>query len=179
MDIGQKIKDMRLKMGLTQEELAERSSVTKGFISQLERDTTSPSVDTLGHIVRALGTNLAAFFEETAACQVIYPLAQAVALSEDTLGHRMHFLVPTAQQLDMEPVLLEIEPKGRSRTYLPYEGQAFGFLLEGDLTLSLGLEEYPLQTEDCFYFEADRRFFVENRGNKRARLLWVLSPPNF
>lgn len=53
MDIGEKIKNCRLKMGLTQEELAERSDLTKGFISQLERDNTSPSVDTLEKIVCA------------------------------------------------------------------------------------------------------------------------------
>lgn len=179
MDIGEKIKNMRLKMGLTQEELAERSNLTKGFISQLERDTTSPSVDTLDLIVRALGTSLAVFFEETAAQRVVYSLAEAVTKREDKLGHRMHFIVPTAQQLDMEPVLLEVDPHGRSRAYPPYEGQAFGFLLEGDLILCLGLEEYPLGPNDCFYFEADRRFHVENRGDHPARLLWVLSPPDF
>lgn len=179
MDIGEKIRNLRLKMGLTQEELAERSNLTKGFISQLERDTTSPSVDTLEHIVRALGTSLAVFFEDTAVQQVIYPLADAVSLREEKLGHRMHFIVPTAQQLEMEPVLLEVDPSGRSRTYPPYEGEAFGFLIEGDLILCLGREEYPVRAQDSFYFDADRRFHLENRGERPARLIWVLSPPNF
>ena len=50
MEIGEKIRSLRLKLGLTQEELAERSDLTKGFISQLERDLTSPSVDSLNDL---------------------------------------------------------------------------------------------------------------------------------
>ena len=44
MDIGKKIKELRVAKGLTQEELADRSELSKGFISQLERDLTSPSI---------------------------------------------------------------------------------------------------------------------------------------
>jgi transcriptional regulator with XRE-family HTH domain len=42
MEIGKKIKDLRVQMRLTQEELADRTELSKGFISQLERDLTSP-----------------------------------------------------------------------------------------------------------------------------------------
>lgn len=61
MEIGEKIRSLRLKLGLTQEELAERSDLTKGFISQLERDLTSPSVDSLNDLLNALGTDMATF----------------------------------------------------------------------------------------------------------------------
>ena len=46
MEIGSKIKELRMKNGLTQEELADRSELSKGFISQLENDVTSPSIST-------------------------------------------------------------------------------------------------------------------------------------
>ena len=62
MDIGAKIKRIRLSNQLTLEELANRSELTKGFLSQLERDLTSPSVATLENILVALGTNLKYFF---------------------------------------------------------------------------------------------------------------------
>lgn len=64
MDIGSKIKRLRQANGLTLEELANRSELTKGFLSQLERDLTSPSVATLEDILEALGTNLQEFFSE-------------------------------------------------------------------------------------------------------------------
>ncbi len=179
MDIGEKIRNTRLKLGLTQEELAERSDLTKGFISQLERDTTSPSVDTLESIVTALGTNLSDFFRETLKPPVVHPLSEAVMLSDEELRHRQYFLVAGAQQLVMEPVLLELDRKGRSRSYPPYEGELFGFVLTGHLTLYLGEEEHELATDDSFYFQADDEFYVENKGKGQARLVWVMSPPNF
>ena len=64
MDIGQRLKRLRIKNGLTLEELASRSELTKGFLSQVERDLTSPSIDTLNDILEALGTTLASFFKE-------------------------------------------------------------------------------------------------------------------
>ena len=58
MDIGHKIKQLRIQKGLTLEELASRSELTKGFLSQTERNLTSPSIATLNDIVEALGTSL-------------------------------------------------------------------------------------------------------------------------
>ena len=58
MQIGDKIKRMRIEKGLTQEELANRCELSKGFISQVENDLTSPSIATLIDILEILGTNL-------------------------------------------------------------------------------------------------------------------------
>ena len=65
ISIGEKIKQLRIKLGLTQEELAARTELSKGFISQLERDLTSPSIATLMDILEALGTNIRDFFNES------------------------------------------------------------------------------------------------------------------
>ena len=65
MEIGSKIKRMRLRLGLTQEELADRTELTKGFISQLERDITSPSIATLMDILEALGSNVGGVFQRS------------------------------------------------------------------------------------------------------------------
>ena len=64
MDLGGKIKQMRNQKGLTQEELADRCELTKGYISQLENNVHSPSIATLTDILVALGSNLAEFFKE-------------------------------------------------------------------------------------------------------------------
>ena len=55
MDIGARIRQLRNKNNLTLEELASRCELTKGFLSQLERNLTSPSISTLEDIVEALG----------------------------------------------------------------------------------------------------------------------------
>lgn len=63
MDIGNKIKELRILYGLTQQELADRLELSKGFISQLERNLTSPSVGTLLDIIQCLGTTPAEFLQ--------------------------------------------------------------------------------------------------------------------
>ena len=63
MKIGDRIRDLRKRYGLTQEELADRAELTKGFISQLERDMTSPSIATLEDILQCLGTSIGEFFQ--------------------------------------------------------------------------------------------------------------------
>lgn len=55
MQIGSKIKALRIKKGLTQEELGERTDLSKGYISQLERDLNSPSIETLFNLLEVLG----------------------------------------------------------------------------------------------------------------------------
>ena len=82
MEIGSKIKRMRLRLGLTQEELADRTELTKGFISQLERDITSPSIATLMDILEALGSNVGEFFSDHADEKVVYA-AEDMFIKED------------------------------------------------------------------------------------------------
>ena len=72
MELGSKIKQLRLRADLTQEELADRCELTKGYISQLENDNTSPSIATLEDIVKALGITLADLFSETEEPNVIF-----------------------------------------------------------------------------------------------------------
>ena len=65
MDIGTKLKSLRTQNGLTQQELADRAELTKGFISQVERNLTSPSISTLADILQCLGSSLQEFLQMT------------------------------------------------------------------------------------------------------------------
>ncbi|MDY3052216.1 MAG: XRE family transcriptional regulator [Ndongobacter sp.] len=179
MQIGEKIKNLRLRMGLTQEELAERSDLTKGFISQLEHDNASPSVDTLENIVGALGTTMADFFVEENTDPVVFHHEEAFSGVYEQWGMEMRWIVATAQKHAMEPVLLELAPGGRSKEYDPFEGESFGYVLAGRPTLQYGGERYELKPTDSFYFDADRAFLLENPGDTDARVLWVVTPPSF
>ena len=84
MDIGHKIKQLRIKLGLTQEELAARKELSKGFISQLERDLTSPSIATLMDILEALGTNIRDFFNESIQENIVFPAEDIFVQQGDT-----------------------------------------------------------------------------------------------
>ena len=124
MDIGQRIKQLRIQNGLTLEELASRTELTKGFLSQLERNLSSPSVATLEDITEALGVSMATFFTETVDEQVVFSMKDAfVDEQEDKI---LHWIVPNAQKNAMEPVLLELMPHGQSKEIMPHEGEEMG-----------------------------------------------------
>lgn len=64
MEIGNQLKQLRMQKGLTQEELAERTDLSKGYISQLENDLSSPAMETFFDILEVLGCSPKDFFSE-------------------------------------------------------------------------------------------------------------------
>ena len=72
MDIGKKLRELRKQNDLTLEDLASRSELTKGFLSQVERNLTAPSIATLEDILEALGSNLSEFFHEEEEKQIVF-----------------------------------------------------------------------------------------------------------
>src|SRR5574340_532479 len=72
LKIGERLKRLRMINSLTQEELASRADLTKGYISQLENDTTSPSIATLKDIVDVFGVSMQEFFSEKSDEDIVY-----------------------------------------------------------------------------------------------------------
>ena len=169
MDIGNKIRDMRIEKGLTQEELADRSELTKGFISQIERDLTSPSVDSLLDILEALGTDPSHFFKDE----------DFFESENEELGYVLDWVVPNAQKNEMEPMRIKILPGGKSKEVQPYEGEEFGYVIRGSVTLIYGNKEYKVKKGESFYFKANSSHYLKNEGKFETEILWISSPPNF
>ena len=148
MDIGNKIRELRTRKGLTLEELASRSELTKGFLSQLERDLTSPSIDSLSDILEALGTNLAEFFQEDKNDQFIFHADDFFV--DEREDCTVNWIVPNTQKNQMEPILLELPEGGESFTVEPHDGEEFGYVVEGSVVLVCDGEEHPLRRGETF-----------------------------
>jgi len=138
MNIGEKIKHLRVKNGLTQQELANRCELSKGFISQLERDLTSPSIATLMDILECLGTNLKDFFNDKDDEKIVFHKDDVFIQEDKDLGHTIKWIVPNSQKNSMEPILIEIESGGASEPDDPHDGEEFGYVLSGTIFLHLG-----------------------------------------
>ena len=110
MLLGDKIKELRLQCDLTQEELANRCELSKGYISQLENDLTSPSIATLIDILSALGTSLKDFFSEEEERKIVFSENDFIEKSEGDVVS--NWLVPNAQKNMMEPMLIELHKNG-------------------------------------------------------------------
>ena len=180
MEIGEKIKRLRLQRGLTQEELANRCELSKGFISLLERDLTSPSIATLDDVLECLGTDLASFFS-------VQPEEKLVFSEEDTyvkedadqLRGSVRWLVPTAQKNQMEPIIVEMEAGGQTDQDDPHEGEEFGYVLSGAVQIELGDRIVKARKGESFYFRPTAPHRLLNPGKAPCRFLWVSTPPSF
>ena len=123
MKIGNKIKELRVLNGLTQEELADRAELSKGFISQLERDLTSPSIATLVDILQVLGTDLKEFFKDSEDKQIVFHDSDYFEKNDDSLGNKIEWIIPNSQKNIMEPIRLTLKPGGSTYPDVPHEGE--------------------------------------------------------
>lgn len=179
MKIGAKIKELRVQKSLTQEELADRAELSKGFISQLERDITSPSIATLVDILQCLGTNLEAFFTDTTSEQVVFKRGDYFEKVDNELNNKIEWIIPNAQKNMMEPILLTLEPGGSTYPDNPHEGEEFGYVLSGSITIHIGNKTHRAKKGESFYFTPNKNHYIAATGKTGATLLWVSTPPSF
>ncbi len=179
MKIGEKIKHLRMKNGLTQEELASRCELTKGFISQVERELTSPSIATLVDMLECLGTNLKDFFSDSVEEKVVFKKEDVFIKQDNELKHMIKWVIPNAQKNTMEPILIHLEVGGSSEEHVPHEGEEFGYVLSGNIYLCLGTRNYKVKKGESFYFKPTVIHSIENAGKGEAVVLWISSPPSF
>ena len=154
--IGERIRDLRNRNGLTQQELADRTELTKGFISQLERGQVSASVVTLFDLIECLGTTPAEFFRNE---------DEKVVFSENEYFEK-------------------IDEEGNSIQWIleedkPHNGEEFGYLISGRLNLHLGEKVYHIKAGESFYYQAAKTHYLSNTGSRPAKLIWISSPPEF
>lgn len=177
MNFGGKIKRLRVANSLTLEELANRCELTKGFLSQVERNLTSPSISTLEDILEALGTNLREFFDERDDEQVIFSTKDYFINEQDL--YTISYIVPNAQKNDMEPIYVELQKGAKTVEIEPHEGQEFGYVLAGKVQLHYGDQVYSLKKGQTFYIKGDKNHFLTNEDQTVAKVIWVSTPPSF
>jgi len=177
LEIGKRIKDLRLAAELTQEELANRAKLTKGFISQIENDQTSISLDSLIDILDALGMSISEFFTDDEASERI-AFTRADRVSLPGRGARsFELLIPGSTNMLMDPILVTLESGESLPPEEPHSGEEFGYILSGQMTIRYGKKTYRLRKDDSFYFEANKEHQFSNAGKTKATIVWVMAPP--
>lgn len=179
IEIGNKLKALRNKKGLTQEELADRCELSKGFISQLENDLTSPSIATLMDILQCLGTDLKDFFTDRTEEQVVFGEADYFEKQDKELHNTVEWIIPNAQKNQMEPIRVTLAAGGSTYPDLPHEGEEFGYVLSGTIYIILGSRTLKAKKGESFYFRPDSNHYIKAGEKTGAVFLWVSTPPNF
>ena len=183
-NLGDKIRTLRKKLGMTQKELAEQVNLTPSFISQLEKNLISPSLDSLLRLSEKLSTQPIYFLTngESGPLQkvVIKPSERQDVHLQELKGSdlKLQLLVSDVINRRMEPYLLVMK-KGAiiNGHFYNHKGDEFAYVIEGELEVEIQEEKQLLTPGDSFYIGSTFPSKWANIGKGDAVLLWVLSPP--
>ncbi|MBZ4650359.1 MAG: hypothetical protein PWQ83_1765 [Thermosipho sp. (in: thermotogales)] len=174
LKLGKKIKTLRIARGYTQEELADRCDLSRSFISQLENDQVSPSIDTLERILRVLGSDLKTFFStDKRQEKIVFKASERVPMYLDEYGIKGYILMDNIEDKSIDPKLIELAPGAETEEEDPHEGDEFGYVISGKLELILDGKVYKVNQGDCFYYCSDRKHKIRNPYEKSVKFLWI------
>jgi transcriptional regulator with XRE-family HTH domain len=169
--IGERIKVLRTQQGMTLAELGEKANLSTSHLSQIERDKTAPSLSTLTMLARALNVELRFFFEtETEAAYVVRSGGQD-GLAPDSSIVRLR-LTPEVGDSKIEVYRAIFQPHTGSEQLDFYPGEEFGFVLAGELTFTVGDEQFILAAGDSIHYDALQSHCWSNEGDQPCVVIW-------
>jgi transcriptional regulator with XRE-family HTH domain len=182
--LGPAIRRLRREKGLTLAHLAERSGLSIGHLSQVERGLSTPTIRQLQAISAAMGAQIGRFFRSAEGPtpnpdRVVVRAGGRKTLRYDGLG-MTDFLLTPGLQGRLELILAELEP-GASSGEEPYshEGEEAGLVVAGELELWVDEERYLLREGDSFAFASTRPHRYRNPGRATTWVVWAVTPPSY
>ncbi|MEH7123057.1 XRE family transcriptional regulator [Bacillus sp. JJ1503] len=176
-NIGKLLKDLRYKKGLTLKDLAVKSGLSTSFLSQVENSKSSITLQSLSKISEALEVSRSYFFPEPEPPSFVRKKSKGdLTLNQSNFIYQsLSNGLPTPLFEPMLVVLLPNNPKVTSSTH---GGQEFVYVLEGNLTLVHGEDEYELEPGDSFHMDSTTPHTWFNKTNQVVRLIYVFSSLN-
>jgi len=178
--LGERLRSARRARGMTLRALAERAGVTESFLSQVERDVSSPSIASLQRICRALGLSIAQLFDGTPRGGRVVRRGERRRVTYPGLGAVDEFLTSDVRGR-LQVILSTIEPGGGTgaEPYAHESDEECVVVLEGTLDLWVGDERFVLREGDAITYPSRVPHRNTNRGDHPARVLFCLTPPSF
>lgn len=174
--LGESVRLLRQRLSLSIQEVARRTGLSTGMISQLERGLATPSLRSLRQLSLALDVPMAFFFDDRpagAASPYIVRRAQRRLLRLTASGVLKEALAPAGDGA-MELFELTLTPGGSSGSdFVRHEGEKAGYVLSGRLRLWLEHEAHLLEAGDTFRFPSLVPHMFDNPGEEPTRLVWI------
>ena len=185
--LGAQLRSLRKTRELTLEQLAARSGVSAGLLSQMERGQGNPSFNTLVQVAHALSVPVASLFRTESSGSPVVRRAERRRIDIHAGEAGDTAAEPTVTELltpslagALEVLLIEVPP-GYSTEATPFthEGEEFGLILEGRHEVHLGDAVYTLEPGDSITYSSRLPHWYRNPGDEPVRSLWVITPPTF
>jgi transcriptional regulator with XRE-family HTH domain len=177
LPIASALRARRKRMGLTLQKLADKSGLSAPFLSQVERDHTTPSITSLIAIAQALEVDIHYFISPPAPSQVVRRASDPELLDMGN-GIRYERLTGKHAERQMEAFLMTIPPRS-STPATTRGGEGFYYILDGKLSVTLGRETFILGNGDSVHFDQRHAYKMANVSRKMLRILWVGTPAIF
>jgi DNA-binding XRE family transcriptional regulator/mannose-6-phosphate isomerase-like protein (cupin superfamily) len=184
--IGAHIKHARRNRRLSLRQLADIVGCTESFLSKVENDKVRPSLTMLHKIVVALGISVAKLFAEERVDNspvTVLPAEGRLTLMTGQLrngkGISLESLLPVSSTMLLEANIHHVAPGGSSRGFIKHQGEEMGFVLEGELELSVAKKTFNVKKGDSFFFLSHLPHGYRNPGSITAKILWVNTPQSF
>lgn len=170
--LGHRLRARRHELGLTLKEVADDAGLSVGFISQVERGLTAPSLSSLVSISGVLKTEIGSFLEQprVRASYTRHDQRQTYSIEGQSVAYeRVSSSFPGQT---MHSVIIHMPPGYRSEP-IAHEGEEMEFVLEGTVTSELEGKTIVLQVGDSVHHPSSKRHCLWNHTEKPAVLLWV------
>ena len=177
--VGRRIRDLRRAREMSLETVAARTKLSIGFISQIERGLSSPSLRVLATLADVLGVGIAALFgaapSDDAASSVVTRETQRAELKLWRTGVSKQLLSPAGSDSRLNLFLVHLDPGGSTGDELyTHDGEEAGLVLQGKMTLTVDAETWTLKQGDSFRFASRRPHRFSNPdADAKAVVLWV------
>jgi transcriptional regulator with XRE-family HTH domain len=181
--LGERIRHRRRAQNTSLKQLAGRSGISIGLLSQIERGLSSPSLRVLASLADALKLGLADLFgddppEQSAKERIVVRADERKKLSFWRTGISKELLTPQAEDSTLDIFLVVLDPGGTTGSQLyAHAGEEGGVVLEGSIAINVDGKEHRLAAGDGFRFQSTRRHSFWNVGPGTARVLWVNARP--
>ncbi len=179
--IGQRIRQLRLERKLTQQALADKTGVTKGYLSKIENSSSSPPVSTLSNITAALEVRLGSFFSnEELNTSITLAKAESrtpVARNGSSFGYAYEPLAQNFPNRQMDPYILTLPVNPEENKVFQHKGQEILFVMRGKMRFFHGDEILIAEEGDCLYFDASVPHYGVCVGNEEVKCLMVIYSP--
>lgn len=181
--IGEKIKALRQKRGLTLQEVARETGFSTGLISQIENNNVSPPIATLARIAKVLDVRMAYFFDEgdtEEKYEVVRrdgrkKVERVIGRKGTKHGYSYEALAFRLKNKKMEPFLLTVSAEKLDEESLySHDGEEFWMVLEGEAELVYDAQKIGLEAGDCVYFDSSLKHRLLRKGDREARVLVVI-----
>ena len=179
MELGEKIRALRHKQKISIEQLSEMTSLSKGLISQIERDITGPSVASLWKISKALNVTMNYFFDEFEDMDPVVRKNERKKLFIKKTNRMYELLCPNLKRA-IEMMWIEIEPfEVNTDELISHEGEECGVVIKGSLRILTGEKIYDLNEGDSIYLDSTIPHRYVNVGDEMSVSVWAMVPPSF